>query len=64
MTTFLTGKSLPRRTLLKGFGASLALPLLDAMIPPGLSARRKLARILGPNRAGDGSWAKRGQASS
>ena len=33
MTTILTGKSLPRRTLLKGLGASLALPLLDAMVP-------------------------------
>ena len=33
MMTVLTGKSLPRRTLLKGLGASLALPLLDAMFP-------------------------------
>jgi hypothetical protein len=31
--TFLTGKSLPRRTLLRGLGASLSLPLLDAMLP-------------------------------
>jgi hypothetical protein len=30
---FLTKKSLPRRTVLKGVGASLALPLLDAMVP-------------------------------
>ena len=30
------GKSLPRRTLIKGLGASLALPLLDAMVPVGL----------------------------
>ncbi len=30
---FITKKSLPRRTFLKGVGASLALPLLDAMIP-------------------------------
>ncbi|MEP6961114.1 MAG: DUF1552 domain-containing protein [Acidobacteriota bacterium] len=30
---FLTKKSIPRRTLLQGVGASLALPLLDAMIP-------------------------------
>ena len=36
MTTILTGKALPRRTLLKGLGASLALPLLDAMVPVGL----------------------------
>lgn len=30
---FITKKSLPRRTLLRGIGASLALPLLDAMVP-------------------------------
>ena len=32
---FLTRKHLSRRTLLKGAGASIALPLLDAMIPAG-----------------------------
>jgi len=31
--TFLTGRSLPRRTVLRGLGASMALPLLDAMLP-------------------------------
>ena len=31
--TFLTGKPLPRRTVLRGLGASLALPLLDSMLP-------------------------------
>ena len=30
---FVTGKSLSRRTVLRGAGASVALPLLDAMIP-------------------------------
>ncbi|MES2603657.1 MAG: DUF1552 domain-containing protein, partial [Pseudomonadota bacterium] len=30
---FLTKKHLPRRTVLRGLGASIALPLLDAMIP-------------------------------
>ena len=30
---FLTKRAIPRRTLLKGGGAALALPLLDAMIP-------------------------------
>jgi hypothetical protein len=36
---FLT-KSLPRRTVLRGFGASMALPFLDAMLPPfSLSAK-------------------------
>jgi len=37
---FLTRKHLSRRTLLKGAGASIALPLLDAMIP----ARTALAQ--------------------
>lgn len=32
---FLTGRSLPRRTFLRGAGATVALPLLDAMIPAG-----------------------------
>ena len=32
-TPFVTGKSLSRRSLLKGAGAALALPLLDAMVP-------------------------------
>jgi hypothetical protein len=30
---FITRKSLPRRTFLRGVGATLALPLLDSMIP-------------------------------
>ena len=29
----ITGRSIPRRTVLRGVGASLALPLLDAMVP-------------------------------
>jgi hypothetical protein len=33
MATFLTKKSLSRRTVLKGAGATIALPLLDAMLP-------------------------------
>jgi len=32
---FITGKHLPRRTFLKGVGATVALPMLDAMIPAG-----------------------------
>lgn len=35
---YVTGKHLPRRAILKGMGAALALPLLDAMIPAGVSA--------------------------
>ena len=35
--TRLTGKSISRRTLLRGVGASMALPLLDAMVPAGFA---------------------------
>ena len=30
----ITKKALPRRTFLRGLGTTLALPLLDAMVPP------------------------------
>src|SRR5436190_14209949 len=40
--TFLTRKALTRRTVLKGVGATVALPLLDAMIPV-LSAQSQQA---------------------
>ena len=29
----ITKKSIPRRTMLRGLGATLALPLLDGMVP-------------------------------
>src|SRR5687767_10804482 len=32
---FLTGKPIPRRTFVRGMGATVALPFLDAMIPAG-----------------------------
>ena len=41
--TFLTGKSISRRTLLRGAGAALALPLLDAMLPAGPALARSSA---------------------
>ena len=40
---FLTRKNLPRRTLLKGAGASIALPLLDAMVPAGTALAQTAA---------------------
>lgn len=40
--TFLTAKPLPRRTALRGLGTTLALPFLEAMLPPG-SLRAKTA---------------------
>jgi hypothetical protein len=40
---FITRKHLSRRTLLRGAGASLALPLLDAMIPAGTALAQTAA---------------------
>ncbi|HET9361352.1 MAG TPA: DUF1552 domain-containing protein [Vicinamibacterales bacterium] len=46
--TFLTGKALPRRTVLRGLGAAVSLPLLDAMLPG--SSRRVHAAATRPHR--------------
>ena len=43
---FLTQKALPRRTLLRGMGATLALPFLDAMSPAASAASLPSARRL------------------
>jgi hypothetical protein len=43
MSTVIFKKTLPRRTLLRGLGSTLALPLLDAMVP----AATTLARTAG-----------------
>jgi hypothetical protein len=40
MSTFTTRKSLSRRTLLRGVGATLSLPFLDAMVPAVTAASR------------------------
>jgi hypothetical protein len=40
---FLTRKHLSRRTVLKGIGASIGLPLLDAMIPAGTALAQTAA---------------------
>jgi len=37
----LTSKALPRRTVLRGLGATLSLPLLDAMFPAGARAQAR-----------------------
>ena len=39
--SFITRKSLPRRTVLRGLGATLSLPVLEAMLPA--FSRRALA---------------------
>ena len=43
----ITRKALPRRTLLRGLGTTLALPLLDAMVPALAAAPVKPIRRLG-----------------
>jgi hypothetical protein len=35
---YLTRKQMSRRTMLRGVGATVALPVLDAMAPPALTA--------------------------
>ena len=59
----ITKKALPRRTFLRGAGATLALPLLDAMVPAlsGISARaaepvRRLGWVYIPNGMVMQSW--------
>jgi hypothetical protein len=42
--TFLTGKSLPRRTVLQGLGATMALPFLEAMLPAFVLRGRAAAK--------------------
>src|SRR5688572_18627207 len=56
---FITGKSLPRRTFLKGVGAAVALPFLDSMVPafaaPGKPPVR-LAFLYVPNGIDMKNW--------
>ncbi len=40
----ITNRTLPRRTVLRGLGASLALPLLDSMVPAFAAGRSTAAR--------------------
>ena len=42
---FITQKRIPRRTFLRGAGASVALPLLDAMVPAGRHWAKTSAEI-------------------
>ena len=64
---FLSKKSLPRRTLLRGVGASLSLPLLDAMIPAATAAAktpaapvRRLGYVFMPMGADISRWTPEG----
>ena len=43
---FITNKSLDRRTMLKGLGATIALPFLDAMMPARAAAQSRKIRLV------------------
>lgn len=43
----ITKKAIPRRTVLRGMGATLALPLLDGMVPALTASRRTAAAPIG-----------------
>lgn len=65
MTAFITRKSLPRRAVLRGVGAALALPLLDAMTPAlplkaqTIPRRSRLGCIYFPHGATMAQWTPR-----
>ena len=68
---FISRMSLPRRTVLRGLGAALALPFLDAMVPafvPGVRAAAKPAhRFLAfyvPNGMAMEYWTPKGEGSA
>jgi hypothetical protein len=46
---FITGKHIPRRTFVRGMGATVALPFLDAMVP-ARSLWSKVASVTGADR--------------
>jgi hypothetical protein len=59
---YITGKHLSRRTLLRGFGAALALPMLDSMTPAlkaaqtGAAPAMRLGFVYVPNGIIPGAW--------
>src|SRR5216684_6607436 len=63
----MTGKSLPRRTVLRGLGATVALPFLDAMLPPLRAAAKPVHRFQTfyvPNGMAMEYWSPKGEGSS
>ena len=66
MATFLRNSPLSRRTFLRGTGACVALPLLDAMVPvraaPGpIASRKRLCLVFLPNGAHMPEWTPEGE---
>src|SRR5262244_853396 len=64
---FLTTKSLSRRTILRGMGASLALPFLEAMVPSARAAVKPAHRFLTfyvPNGMAMEYWSPKGEGAA
>ena len=64
---FITKRHLPRRTFLRGIGATVALPLLDAMVPamaatPAPRSRYSFLHV--PHGASPGYWRPTGSGKS
>jgi hypothetical protein len=68
--TFLTSRSLPRRTVLRGLGATLSLPFLEAMVPVmsrATAASKPVNRFLAfyvPNGMAMPYWSPKGEGSA
>ena len=64
---FLTAKSLSRRTVLRGLGATIALPFLDAMVPSAKAAAKSAHRFLAfyvPNGMAMEYWTPKGEGNA
>ncbi len=68
---FITQKSLPRRTILRGAGTALALPLLDAMVPALRAERltaaapvRRLGFVMYPLGVDQDRWRPKGEGAA
>ena len=61
------GKTLPRRTVLKGIGTTLALPFLEAMLPPLRAAAKPIHRFQAfytPNGMAMEYWTPKGEGTA
>ena len=64
---FLSAKSLSRRTVLRGIGATIALPFLDAMVPSARAAAKPANRFLTfyvPNGMAMEYWSPKGEGTA
>src|SRR5438445_9528628 len=63
----LTAKSLSRRTVLRGIGATIALPFLDAMVPSARAAGKPVNRFMAfyvPNGRAMEYWTPKGEGAN